>query len=342
MRDIITMRRFSKPDILIGAMSEVRSDTSVVQIRLNRYNVIMSVIHLASSIAILSISTINKLKYCFPLYVSYPSWDIPYPDERCFSTVNGNFNDCTLTIVREHVSSIEITMLLFIFTLLSSFAHAYIAYYSDYYMQLLREKGNWVRWVEYSWSASVMIVIIAVIVGVDDLYSVMLLFAMMWLVNMCGLLQDWNIQFTAPRVSTSVEKERLLGNTYYNREAFVNVNEGAERHFIVIYAPTIIGWILYLVMWSILFTSFGYTYDNNDSTPEFVIVVVCVLFVLFTTFGVNQLIYLSGRIGYVRSEVIFIYLSLVSKLTLVWMLYFSVFARLDPNGEDEIVLGTCL
>lgn len=335
------MRRFRKPDILIGALSEVSSDAMGVQTKLVRYNFVMSILHLISSIAILSISRVNKISYCFPLRISYPSWDIAYPGEPCFSTVGGNFNECTLTFVRKHVSSLEVTTLLFIFTLLSGFAHAFLVYKADYYMQLMREKGNWVRWIEYSWSASIMIIIIGVIVGIDDLYSIMFLFSVMWLVNMCGLLQDWNIQFISPRISGAVEKQGLLEG-FYKKEDFVSVDEGLKRHPVVIYAPTIIGWVMYMVAWSVIFTSFGYTFENNPSTPDFVIAVTVVLFIFFTTFGVVQLMYLNGRIGYVRSEIVYIYLSLFSKLTLVWMLYYSVFARVETNGEDEIVFGTCL
>ena len=181
-----------------------------------------------------------------------------------------------------------------IFLGLSAFFHFLVAsprFFARYAAGLAAQR-NYFRWVEYSISSSVMIVLIAQICGVSDVVAIISLFG----VNASMILFGW-LQ----------EKYEQPGNGGW--------------------LPFIFGCIAGLVPWlAIAFYVLAIGGPGDTKAPAFVYGIVVSLFVLFNTFAVVQ--YLQYKkfgkwSDYLRGEKTYITLSLVAKSALAWQIFAS-------------------
>ena len=181
-----------------------------------------------------------------------------------------------------------------IFLGLSAFFHFLVAspqFFTRYAAGLATQR-NYFRWVEYSISSSVMIVLIAQICGVSDVVAIISLFG----VNASMILFGW-LQ----------EKYEQPGNGGW--------------------LPFIFGCIAGLVPWiAITFYVLAIGGPGDTKAPAFVYGIVISLFVLFNTFAVVQYLQYK-KVGkwsdYLRGEKTYITLSLVAKSALAWQIFAS-------------------
>ncbi|CAN2184047.1 Heliorhodopsin [Candidatus Nanopelagicaceae bacterium] len=181
-----------------------------------------------------------------------------------------------------------------IFLGLSAFFHFLVAspkFFTRYAAGLAAQR-NYFRWVEYSISSSVMIVLIAQICGVSDVVAIISLFG----VNASMILFGW-LQ----------EKYEQPGNGGW--------------------FPFNFGCIAGLVPWlAILFYVLAIGGPGDTKAPAFVYGIVISLFVLFNTFAVVQYLQYK-KVGkwsdYLRGEKTYITLSLVAKSALAWQIFAS-------------------
>ena len=181
-----------------------------------------------------------------------------------------------------------------IFLGLSAFFHFLVAspqFFTRYAAGLAAQR-NYFRWVEYSISSSVMIVLIAQICGVSDVVAIISLFG----VNASMILFGW-LQ----------EKYEQPGNGGW--------------------LPFIFGCIAGLVPWiAIAFYVLAVGGPGDTKAPAFVYGIVISLFVLFNTFAVVQYLQYK-KVGkwsdYLRGEKTYITLSLVAKSALAWQIFAS-------------------
>ena len=181
-----------------------------------------------------------------------------------------------------------------IFLGLSAFFHFLVAspqFFTRYAAGLAAQR-NYFRWVEYSISSSVMIVLIAQICGVSDVVAIISLFG----VNASMILFGW-LQ----------EKYEQPGNGGW--------------------LPYIFGCIAGLVPWiAITFYVLAIGGPGDTKAPAFVYGIVITLFVLFNTFAVVQYLQYK-KVGkwsdYLRGEKTYITLSLVAKSALAWQIFAS-------------------
>ncbi|CAN2184082.1 Heliorhodopsin [Candidatus Nanopelagicaceae bacterium] len=181
-----------------------------------------------------------------------------------------------------------------IFLGLSAFFHFLVAspqFFTRYAAGLAAQR-NYFRWVEYSISSSVMIVLIAQICGVSDVVAIISLFG----VNASMILFGW-LQ----------EKYEQPGNGGW--------------------LPYIFGCIAGLVPWiAIAFYVLAVGGPGDTKAPAFVYGIVISLFVLFNTFAVVQYLQYK-KVGkwsdYLRGEKTYITLSLVAKSALAWQIFAS-------------------
>ena len=179
-----------------------------------------------------------------------------------------------------------------IFLGLSAFFHFLVAspqFFTRYAAGLAAQR-NYFRWVEYSISSSVMIVLIAQICGVSDVVAIISLFG----VNASMILFGW-LQ----------EKYEQPGNGGW--------------------LPFIFGCIAGLVPWiAITFYVLAIGGPGDTKAPAFVYGIVISLFVLFNTFAVVQYLQYK-KVGkwsdYLRGEKTYITLSLVAKSALAWQIF---------------------
>lgn len=156
-----------------------------------------------------------------------------------------------------------------------------------WYEANLRVGRNLARWVEYSVSASVMLVLIAMLAGIWGLAALLGLFA----ANSAMILFGW-LQETDHEPGGSM-------------------------------TPFWFGTVVGLVPWAVI----GVYLLAGDDPPGFVYAIFVSLFVLFSSFGLNQ--WLQYRqVGrwrdYLYGERAYVLLSLVAKSLLAWQIFANV------------------
>jgi len=241
--------------------------------KLRRANVIAGVLHLAQMIVVLALAN----GFTLPIVARYMAG----PPGSTFSE----------PIV---LLDAPIGLTVAIFLGLSSFFHFLVAspqFFTRYSKSLLAQR-NYFRWVEYSISSSVMIVLIALICGISDVAAIIALFG----VNASMILFGW-LQ----------EKYESPGNGGW--------------------LPFIFGCIAGIVPWlaiTIYVLSIGG--PAGTSAPAFVYGIVISLFLLFNVFALVQWLQYK-KVGkwsdYLRGERTYITLSLVAKSALAWQIFAS-------------------
>ena len=161
------------------------------------------------------------------------------------------------------------------------------------FAMLISKKGiNKFRWFEYALSSSIMIVLIATLFGVYDIASLYLIFVVNASMNLFGLVM-----------------EQLNAN---NKNGKVDLG------------PFIWGTIAGLAPWLFIVLYMTGT-GNYDMVPWFVWAIVIVYFIDFNTFPINMI--LQYKIGkwknYIYGERIYIWLSLIAKTILAWLVLFG-------------------
>ena len=160
----------------------------------------------------------------------------------------------------------------------------------------IEKQRNYFRWVEYSVSSSVMVVLIALICGISDVAAIIALFG----VNASMILFGWL------------------------QEKYENPGNGE-------WLPFIFGCIAGIVPW-VAITIYVLSIGGPAGTraPAFVYGIVISLFVLFNSFALVQWLQYK-KVGkwsdYIRGEKTYITLSLVAKSALAWQIFASTLVQ---------------
>lgn len=245
--------------------------------KLYAWNKWLAVIHLIQGVAILVLSN----SVTFPVTTSFLTVD----------PLNSSEGMPTLVPATQHVLDINLAYLVAAFFFISALAHATIAtVYRKRYEAELEEGINRARWVEYSISASIMMVAIGVLVGVYDLSTLIMLFALTAVMNLLGLVMELHNKKSAKPSWSSY----------------------------------IVGSIAGIVPWIVIALYLGYGALYGSTAPTFVYVIFVSIFVFFMSFAVNMYLqykrtgkwsdYLYGERGYMI-------LSLVAKSALAWQVF---------------------
>lgn len=165
----------------------------------------------------------------------------------------------------------------------------------NYVERITNEGRHPLRFVEYSMSASIMLVCIALLCGVRDF---MILLSIVVLTAICQLLG---------------------GLAEYMRAG----GKRALVHFL--------GWDCIFVAYGIILSYFFVAVNLNDvSPPEYVTLIIIFQALLYLSFGFVQLIQFYGRewwgVGAIgrQAEISYTVLSLTAKTLLGWMIYANV------------------
>lgn len=245
-----------------------------VHLNLRFVNGVMALLHLSQGLLILALST----SFTLPITTSFLVFD-----------------ETAGELVPEPKTLLDLPLgpLVATFVFVSAAAHLVIVLPGVYewYLRNLERGINYVRWYEYAVSASIMIVAIALLAGVYDLPSLVLLFALNAVMIFFGLMMELHNQTTA-RVNWTAF---LLG-------CFAGV---------VVWA--VIG--LYL---------FAPATRSLGDVPTFVYGIYVSLFVWFNLFAVNMFLQYR-RLGpwrdYLFGEKAYIFLSLTAKSALAWQVF---------------------
>jgi hypothetical protein len=163
-----------------------------------------------------------------------------------------------------------------------------------WYNGMLARERNDARWIEYSVSASLMIVLIAMITGVSDIGALIAIAGVNASMIFFGLLQE---VFTSP----------------------------SDRP--VNWMPFIYGCFAGAVPWAIVALQVASSVDKGPGPPTFVYGIIVSLFLLFNSFAVNMVLQYK-RVGpwrsYVFGERAYILISLVAKSLLAWQVFANI------------------
>ena len=238
---------------------------------LRRFNLIAGVVHLLQMVAVLALSN----DFALPVNATYmagPPGSIYAEPVTLFETPIG------LSVA--------------LFLGLSALAHFIVISpkFFDRYGSGLGQKHNYFRWVEYSISSSVMIVLIAQITGIADVTAIVSIFG----VNASMILFGW-LQ----------EKYEQPGNGGW--------------------LPFIFGCIAGIVPWlAVLIYVIGPSNPSDAQAPAFVYGIVVTIFLLFNSFAWVQYKQYQAKgkwANYLYGERIYIVLSLVAKSLLAWQIF---------------------
>ncbi len=163
-----------------------------------------------------------------------------------------------------------------------------------WYERNLRRHINYARWIEYSFSASLMIVLIAMFTGIADVRALIAIAGVNAAMILFGLLME-------------------------------HTNLGRERPD---WLPFWFGCIAGAVPWIAITISLVGS-ELNGQVPGFVYGIFVSLFILFNSFAVNMALQYR-RVGpwrrYVFGEWGYLVLSLVAKSALAWQIYAGALA----------------
>lgn len=249
-----------------------RMSTTITTQGLRRFNLIMAGLHAAQGALILILSK----TFTLPISGSY----------LALNPATQGLEPTTKTLF-----NVSLSLLIAAFLFLSAAAHLVIAtVYNKKYNGDLKLGMNKARWIEYSLSASVMIVAIGLLVGIYDAMSLLMLFGLVAVMNLCGLVMEVHNQTT----------KRTNWLSY------------------------IVGCIAGVIPWLVIAFYLWLGYDAGSKAPTFVYWIFVSIFVFFNCFALNMWLQYK-KIGpwknYLFGERAYIILSLVAKTALAWQVF---------------------
>jgi len=245
---------------------------AITTARLRKLNLGMSGLHAIQAVAIVLLSK----KFLLPISGSYLK----------FSQATQSLQPTTTQLF-----NLSLPLLIVIFFVLSSLAHLIIAtIYNKRYNAGLKKGINRARWIEYSLSASTMMVAISLLVGVYDAASLVMIFVLTAIMNLCGLIMEVHNQTT--------NKTNWL--SYW------------------------IGCLAGIIPWGVIALYMWLGAHNGSAAPTFVYWIFVSIFVFFNCFAINMVLQYK-KVGpwkdYLYGERAYIILSLVAKSLLAWQVF---------------------
>lgn len=242
--------------------------------RLRWYNVAMGFFHAAQGVAIVTLSNDFSLPVTASFLQGPPGAGLNQP-EVLFDVPLG-----------PAVAS---------FLFLSAIAHFLIASPGifPWYAKNLERNRNYARWIEYSLSSSLMVVLIAMLPGIYDIAALGAIFGVNAAMILFGLLME-----------------------HYEEPGSPN------------WLSFIFGCIAGIVPW-LLIAYYVWSPGSEANPPSFVYAIFVVLFVFFNSFAVNMVLQYK-KVGpwrdYVFGETAYVFLSLAAKSILAWMVFANTLA----------------
>jgi hypothetical protein len=191
----------------------------------------------------------------------------------------------------EELFTIAIGPAVALFLILAAIDHFVVAAprVHRWYEAGLDRRANYARWIEYSVSASIMIVLIAMFVGIRDIAALIAIFGVNTAMILFGLL---------------MERQQEPGRTDWSAFWFGSF-------------AGVVPWIAITI----------YLLAGPGSPPGFVYAITIVELILFFSFALNMVLQYR-QVGrwrdYVAGETTYILLSLTAKSLLAWLIFANV------------------
>jgi len=247
---------------------------------LTRLNVIVGLVHLAQAIVIVAIAGPARL----PVNLNFMNGPPGGPEPPGMT----------------ELFTMRIDLAVGLFLLLAAIDHLAVATppIRGWYLKNVRRGINPARWWEYSISASVMVVLIAMLSGVSEATALLAIFGANVGMILFGLAMEYS-----------------------------NLGRGEVN-----WRPFIYGCIVGAVPWLAIALQLAVSSssaDNDGGVPSFVYVIFVTLFILFNLFAVNMWLQYRRRGRWANpifAEKVYLWLSLIAKSVLAWQVYAGALA----------------
>ena len=266
--------------------------------------------HFVSAVSMLGLIW-DKSSVIIPYTETYLTWVNVTNDQDCsigsrtFDTSNGKY--CIQTTTQpvycndnNECYGLNLGLLIIFFHILSFFFQLGAAI-TDFtgpifgyeYSVMISENKNPLRFIEYSFSASIMLISIALLNGVTDINLITSIAVLNSSCQLCGLAVEFVDLF----------RIKLL------------------LHFT--------GWLQFIWSYCIIGHAFFKSVEDanengGNGPPDFVFAIVVSLFLLYSSFGCVQLYELCFQMNPYTKETAYVTLSLTAKLLLGWMIFTNV------------------
>jgi hypothetical protein len=238
---------------------------------LRKWNGALSALHLVQGIAILALAT----SFSLPVTAAFLH----------YNPVTKHLDPQLSTLF-----NMPIAPLIAIFLFTSALDHFLLAGPSHtWYVNGLKAHINKARWFEYAFSSSIMIVVIAMLVGIYDIVSLIALFGINACMNLFGLVM----------------------------EAY---NQNRQR---IAWSPYVFGVFAGIVPWVGIAIYLGGA-GQYGNVPTFVYWIFLTIAITFFSFAFNMILQYRAKgrwANYLFGEKVYMILSLVAKTALAWQVF---------------------
>jgi len=305
---------------LIQQVEKMKSptDSNVNISDLKTYNQILSVLHAGLGTGFgLYFNNLNKK------YKDQPAMGIDTvyrSHQESYSLENNNLVQSWSSVPVESPTINAVQQLISLFFYITSGFHAYYAAnVNGQYEKLIQNKNNWVRWIEYSITSTIMLYIIAILSGVKDENVYQSIFA---------------INIAMIHTGQLVEE--------YANENVVFLGKTVPKWTI----PMVLGFVLLLTEFNIIIKNFNKrigTLDNflkankddpffkDFQFPNWIKYTIFSLFAFFSSFGFISLYGVTTKQSYERTEKLYLLFSALSKATLGSFVAYGLGRRQNPE-----------
>jgi hypothetical protein len=247
---------------------------------LRNYNLLAAGLYLIQAAAVLFLS--DPIKATQPVTTNFLA------EDKLATSASGHQ---VLVAASHHLFDLNIAFLVAAFFIVSAVAHLIIATWKRKVYETDLKKGvNRARWIEYSVSASIMMVSIALLSGILDAASLIMIFSLTTIMSLLGMVMELR-------------------------------NQGAKK---IDWANYWIGVAAGAIPWIVIAIYVWNSYVYGNGVPGFVYWICGSLFVLSTTFAVNMYLQYK-RLGhwstYLYGERAYIILSFIAKTALAWQVF---------------------
>jgi hypothetical protein len=259
------------------AVTTIPADRSA---NLFRWNAALAGVHFVQTAVILAISFARSPVVTSPVVATYLRFDE--------STRH-------LVTAQRSIWDLPIGPAVALFFLLSAVAHFSMAFPARRWYEAHLARGqNPIRWIEYAFSSSVMIVVIAALAGVQEMGTLIAIFG----ANAAMIMFGWSMEIA---------------------------NEGRDRPQWLHY---VFGCIAGAIPWLVIFATILVSAAEPGSAPipAFVIAIFVTLFICFNVFAINMVLQYR-KVGhwrdYLYGERSYMLFSLIAKSLLAWQVFFG-------------------
>jgi len=244
-------------------------------------------------------------------------------DLKIYTNSIQNINGTVQTVIKEKPNSLvkfDLRDLLILFFGITSVTHAFylassfdnIPLIGGFYNKMIQNRNNFIRWIEYSITATLMINIVARSAGISNEDTLIL----SNLATVAVMLQGQSIELALKEQPSSTKIQQLI---IYN----------------------LVGWGLMLGVFGIIISRFQQTITEIKKAtcaniPDFVKYVIYSQFIFYNLFGLWQLyqifsVYNNPNYDYTKFEIGYTVLSLLSKTILGFILGFGIDQSANRN-----------